>query len=263
MATTLPVDKYVGRLPVNYTQPRPNQFFRDVINRLRLRVTDDNVILGYTDVTHATTPPPGFNMGPFYGRPLFDSAKWQFWSDPIGRYTWELHQVRDTSGFTVTLAAPGLTLPFYEQNLEDASGDVAMLTDIYVPRETIFFDSTSGAVTIDATTSYDFYGKLNANTAFTVSMPGNSMHVTVGVANIGTQFTATWTPAIKWEDSYLHLPEDNRDHLRLDGGPNTGRSSAEGSTRWQSSQQLRRDWEHQLPRDQSVQIPPLKWPLSS
>lgn len=193
----LPSNIALGRLPANYSGT-PAEYYAAFRNRLRGYVPDDKVLVGYSGPNE-----PKLDLGPWvhadptYVGPLPPLEIWT-WNGsryspmPINigtNYTKFIRLTADAKGVS---GSGGLGSGTF---LQDASGTVALLYDILVPRETVIL---SGATpSINWSKGDSFIHRLSANATYTHVAPVDGSSVFVALQNNATAFTATF-PGVKW-----------------------------------------------------------------
>lgn len=188
----LPLDLTCGNLPLNFSVGDDYEaYYRAIRNRLRGVISDDKVITGTTSAFR-----PGVNIGPWL-RP--DPAvsgprpplEWWSWID--GGYKPMPYKIGSLAHSITLEADPTANLA---QTLQNKSGTVALLYDIYVPRPTIILSGATPAITWSAADMFVYRLTANATPTFAGMVGGD--RILIAVQNNSTKFTITYPSTVKW-----------------------------------------------------------------
>jgi hypothetical protein len=153
-------------------------------------IADTQVLAGQIGGAQPTT-----NVGPWLNNDVW--------------YVWNGAEYVPTSvkvggaGYTVQLSSPttvgtGLstTLSSNVQTLQDKSGTVALLDDVYTGRAVTVLTGTTP--TIDWSQGHNFFELLTGNTTIKVANSIDGQKIVVALRNSGTSYTVTWPSSIFW-----------------------------------------------------------------
>lgn len=243
VSVSLPLRIKTGRLPLNYSVTTGRKFFRDCISRAKASINNEGgATKGKSVITGsgASNTRPDFNAGPYHSAD--NTVPWQTWSDRAGGYTQTTKLLRDVaSGHNIRLSGDSLTairnVSFRNTfpNGSPASGTVAMLIDIYAPRETVLLGALQPdgsrtftgnvALDLDVTPGDTFYGQLSGNVHITaISNMTQGRTIVIAIRNFGTAWTLTFDAGafVKWPAATTGITHPPTQPTALPGGSGIG-----------------------------------------
>lgn len=181
----VPIIVTAGRLPLNLEVP-PYALFQAIRNRMKGYLRGDSLLTGDA----VSTSRPLSDIGPY-----FNGASWEFWDPASSSYAPEVHKLDgQTPNVAVTFASnPTAARLVY---LQDKSGTMLFVNDIYVPRALVIL--LKAPYVIDWGRSNDFMCLLHENTAFTMVGSKEGQEISVATRNDGTAFTVSWPSFVVW-----------------------------------------------------------------
>ena len=184
----VPVKMFAGKFPFNFSGTQ-YQVYKALIRRIRAYISGSSVLVGSQGVNS-----PDHNVGPYFLSLGSGLSRWLTWNPSIGRYGEDIKQL-DNSGYHITLGAEPLT-DSRDAIFPNQGGTVALLQDVFVPRDTVVIDQT--ALNIDWSLGNDFIIRLTQDSTFTSSNVEDGQKITVTVENNGTAFGANFSALIQW-----------------------------------------------------------------
>ncbi len=185
----LPMEITVGRLPLNPIMSA-KELFISMVNRMKGVVSGSDVIVGSTD-----TADPSYDVGPWFRPP---GVALLLWNTERWNYTYAKVAI-DNNGFE--LRADAVPHSNQTQAFQDDDGTIALTYDLYVPRDVVLLDGTSGSIALNPSTSENYYLQLHANTniAFITDTLPEGKTLTFGVINNGTAYTFNLPGGVLWD----------------------------------------------------------------
>jgi hypothetical protein len=174
--------------------PLPDDFsgsLQDFQNRflanLHGTIQDTAVLIGQVGGSKPTS-----NIGPWLNTDI-----WYIWNgDDYVPTTIKIGGNQYTVTLTNEFAQEFGIIPDKVQTLQDKTGVIALMSDIFQGRPTVILTGTTP--TIDWNVSNSFSHILPGNSTYKITNVQDGLEVAIAVKNTGTSYTATWPSTIFW-----------------------------------------------------------------
>ncbi len=202
MSTAVNIEVTKSRLPLNFTDTPLNTLLA-FIKRSKFRLT--NVLFGSTELG----PKPN-DIGAWLPTPVTpDIPAWYYWNPAAGENQPLPIAVFNSGYHVVANANPSdnRTVTFHlnpTRHIDlgfDSSNTIAYLEDLYIPRDTVIFDTVStNSITVEASEHETWLFKLHQDTDVTVNDLPQGKGIVILVMDEEGGHALTWagSPTIQW-----------------------------------------------------------------
>lgn len=188
MSSALPLEITSGNLPSNY-QGDFDDYFTAVQNRLKAVVPDNQVLTGYMGDTA-----PNVDIGPW-----FSVNYWKSWYS--GTYKPSVY----SAGYPYSVSLRANVSANRTQTVQDKSGVVALLYDVFVPRPTVILSGPNP--NIDWSLGENFIYRMPGNATFTMTNGKDGKTILLALQNNATAYITAYPAFVIWPGGSVQQPD--------------------------------------------------------